>query len=100
MVYDQSVGADLPNEVDLNALVTSIQARLEFALRIATPPEGALPVIFTPGGLTAILLPLEMSLSGKTGVRPPGVKMTGSARSEEHTPELQSPCNLVCRLLL
>src|SRR5256885_5630000 len=22
------------------------------------------------------------------------------ARSEEHTPELQSPCNLVCRLLL
>src|SRR2546426_4797528 len=25
---------------------------------------------------------------------------TGSARSEEHTSELQSPCNLVCRLLL
>src|SRR5256885_4932603 len=25
---------------------------------------------------------------------------TGWARSEEHTSELQSPCNLVCRLLL
>src|SRR5256885_4077462 len=25
---------------------------------------------------------------------------TSSARSEEHTSELQSPCNLVCRLLL
>src|SRR2546426_3521957 len=25
---------------------------------------------------------------------------TGLARSEEHTSELQSPCNLVCRLLL
>src|SRR2546426_7146031 len=25
---------------------------------------------------------------------------TGEARSEEHTSELQSPCNLVCRLLL
>src|SRR5688500_3408461 len=25
---------------------------------------------------------------------------TGSWRSEEHTSELQSPCNLVCRLLL
>src|SRR5688500_19459165 len=25
---------------------------------------------------------------------------TGFARSEEHTSELQSPCNLVCRLLL
>src|SRR2546426_8049371 len=25
---------------------------------------------------------------------------TGTVRSEEHTSELQSPCNLVCRLLL
>src|SRR2546426_3243902 len=25
---------------------------------------------------------------------------TGEERSEEHTSELQSPCNLVCRLLL
>src|SRR2546426_6938923 len=25
---------------------------------------------------------------------------TGKSRSEEHTSELQSPCNLVCRLLL
>src|SRR5256885_10039438 len=25
---------------------------------------------------------------------------SGEARSEEHTSELQSPCNLVCRLLL
>src|SRR5256885_10905231 len=31
----------------------------------------------------------------------PGVQETfGLARSEEHTSELQSPCNLVCRLLL
>src|SRR5256885_7060627 len=27
-------------------------------------------------------------------------KRTGEHRSEEHTSELQSPCNLVCRLLL
>src|SRR5256885_13243613 len=27
-------------------------------------------------------------------------KATSSQRSEEHTSELQSPCNLVCRLLL
>src|SRR5688500_19872060 len=26
--------------------------------------------------------------------------MSGRLRSEEHTSELQSPCNLVCRLLL
>src|SRR5256885_11537559 len=29
-----------------------------------------------------------------------GVQDTTLARSEEHTSELQSPCNLVCRLLL
>src|SRR5256885_7188478 len=27
-------------------------------------------------------------------------RTTGENRSEEHTSELQSPCNLVCRLLL
>src|SRR5256885_16262485 len=27
-------------------------------------------------------------------------RLVDSARSEEHTSELQSPCNLVCRLLL
>src|SRR5256885_3526353 len=31
---------------------------------------------------------------------PRAVHMTESGRSEEHTSELQSPCNLVCRLLL
>src|SRR5256885_12860125 len=36
------------------------------------------------------------NLSGRTGVR----QQRGRSRSEEHTSELQSPCNLVCRLLL
>src|SRR2546426_1228042 len=30
----------------------------------------------------------------------PAPGLTGTLRSEEHTSELQSPCNLVCRLLL
>src|ERR1039457_5098039 len=30
----------------------------------------------------------------------PALAMKGTYRSEEHTSELQSPCNLVCRLLL
>src|SRR2546426_8035072 len=38
--------------------------------------------------------PLERDLAGRLG-RPVRVM-----RSEEHTSELQSPCNLVCRLLL
>src|SRR2546426_2688384 len=38
-----------------------------------------------------------------TGIRPDLLLRRGLAyvpRSEEHTSELQSPCNLVCRLLL
>src|SRR5256885_11077556 len=31
---------------------------------------------------------------------PEGRDRRGTPRSEEHTSELQSPCNLVCRLLL
>src|SRR2546426_9003859 len=31
---------------------------------------------------------------------PPRRAARGGSRSEEHTSELQSPCNLVCRLLL
>src|SRR5256885_12903087 len=38
----------------------------------------------------------------KEGTLPPRRPLPhgGSVRSEEHTSELQSPCNLVCRLLL
>src|SRR2546426_4634054 len=32
--------------------------------------------------------------------RPTCLRATSAPRSEEHTSELQSPCNLVCRLLL
>src|SRR5205807_4036083 len=35
------------------------------------------------------------------GIEPGATQMYGErVRSEEHTSELQSPCNLVCRLLL
>src|SRR5688500_19498306 len=33
-------------------------------------------------------------------IRPQGAQVRLSLRSEEHTSELQSPCNIVCRLLL
>jgi len=56
MIYDQYVGGDLPTDADLDALVRSIETRLEPALTIVTPPDGALPVVFTPGGLAAIVL--------------------------------------------
>src|SRR5256885_4316898 len=34
------------------------------------------------------------------GIHVPQAQAAGQQRSEEHTSELQSPCNLVCRLLL
>src|SRR5256885_7009360 len=44
----------------------------------------------------------EGSAKALGGRRGPGVgsAFAGAVRSEEHTSELQSPCNLVCRLLL
>jgi PmbA protein len=66
MIYDQYVGADMPGDADLEMLVRSIEMRLTAALTIVTPPDGALPVVFTPAGLAAVVLPLEQALSGKT----------------------------------
>jgi len=66
MIYDQYVGADMPGDADLETLVRSIETRLTAALKIVTPPDGALPVVFTPAGLAAVVLPLEQALSGKT----------------------------------
>ena len=66
MIYDQYVGADMPSDADLEAVVRSIETRLAAALTVVTPPDGALPVVFTPAGLSAVILPLEQALSGKT----------------------------------
>src|SRR5256885_6858289 len=43
--------------------------------------------------------PLRHLLPSFRSTAPRGVDV-GPRRSEEHTSELQSPCNLVCRLLL
>src|SRR2546426_7088079 len=50
---------------------------------------------FDDRGLRAIRL-----RERQRGVNHHPVAPIGVARSEEHTSELQSPCNLVCRLLL
>src|SRR5256885_13130653 len=68
----------------------------------ASIPSGPSLILTTPGGggqmviaswnRTDNLRSLDFSLDG-------AFHGTGG-RSEEHTSELQSPCNLVCRLLL
>src|SRR5256885_10214080 len=47
---------------------------------------------------TACGAPAVPTSSSKTAMSQ--FEMPSSVRSEEHTSELQSPCNLVCRLLL
>src|ERR1039457_785908 len=69
------------------------------------PPGGLAALTSSTGGLgngettvVSYLIPGGTNQAGTTyRIRAFG---TCSSRSEEHTSELQSPCNLVCRLLL
>src|SRR5256885_7845256 len=56
--------------------------------------RAVLPIWYLHGLLAGLALPVS-------GEPPPGrARPASRPRSEEHTSELQSPCNLVCRLLL
>src|SRR5688500_19323771 len=52
-----------------------------------------------PKGTKAFFFPYQPAMKVGT-LEVEGVASKGEKRSEEHTSELQSPCNLVCRLLL
>src|SRR2546426_4701691 len=76
---------------------------------IRRPPRSTLfpyTTLFRSRGLEeglADLLGDHQQLEDARAPAIPGVPARGAAstaRSEEHTSELQSPCNLVCRLLL
>src|SRR5688500_19143092 len=55
---------------------------------------------FAPGALKTGIPRLESRATGMLFVPAPARATAFTLRSEEHTSELQSPCNLVCRLLL
>src|SRR2546426_7227605 len=57
----------------------------------------ALCLMYARHILDFFLSPLQPFLHGQ---KPVFLELTEPFRSEEHTSELQSPCNLVCRLLL
>src|SRR5205807_3997359 len=83
-IGDAVEGADLPGDDAVSALVGSVNARFEHALRVVAPPQGALPVIFTPLGLSALMLPVTQALSGKAvlqGISPLAARV--GERSEE-----------------
>src|SRR5256885_3098982 len=68
---------------------------------IRRPPRSTLFPYTTlfRSGLTRAAVAVPDLRGGAVGLRPPG-DVEAAPRSEEHTSELQSPCNLVCRLLL
>src|SRR5205807_4220290 len=62
--------------------------------------ENVAPTTVTrPKGSTSPLAPRGTTRIA-TPAKPASTPTPSDGRSEEHTSELQSPCNLVCRLLL
>src|SRR3989454_6889219 len=53
-----------------------------------------------PGFTHAVRIGPTLYVSGEVALDSTGRLVGPGDRSEEHTSELQSPCNLVCRLLL
>jgi PmbA protein len=78
MAYDDVCATGVPADADLDALAQRIVTRMERGERVVEPPEGKLPVLFTPNGSGCIFLPLRQALSGKTvlqGISPFGEKL-------------------------
>ncbi len=78
MAYDDVTGTGVPSEAELDGVASGIARRIERGERVVAPPEGKLPVLFTPHGSAAVLLPLHQALSGKTvlqGISPLGGKL-------------------------
>src|SRR5256885_12969067 len=70
---------------------------------IRRPPRSTLfpyPPLFRSYALARIPAPDDNRGNLAAGARGVGRPLNDRDRSEEHTSELQSPCNLVCRLLL
>src|SRR5256885_12940952 len=79
--------------VDRAAFERDIAAYRKTRVERLTRPEGWLSVV--------ALLPLHDGVNDvELPSKPPVKARMTLQRSEEHTSELQSPCNLVCRLLL
>jgi len=78
MAYDDVTAAGPPSDAQLDAVAASVVRRMERGERVVEPPEGKLPVLFTPHGCSAVLLPLHQALSGKSvlqGISPLGGRL-------------------------
>jgi len=80
MVSDHYAAVDLPSDQAVASLAESILRRARWAERAASPPRGELPVLFTPAGSTALLLPLRQAFLGKAVLQ--GISPVGGRRGE------------------
>src|SRR5256885_10382228 len=74
-----------------------------FFLMIRRPPRSTLfpyTTLFRSANVAALKTAPSLTRSQLEQLLAQAPDVTPPARSEEHTSELQSPCNLVCRLLL
>jgi PmbA protein len=66
MAYETSAACGPPSEDELERMAARIIEKIERGAAIVASPEGRLPVLFTPEGLAAVLMPLRQALSGKS----------------------------------
>lgn len=66
MAFEDAARSGVPADEELDALAGAIIRKIRRAERVVEAPEGKLPVLFTPSGSAAVLLPLRQALSGKT----------------------------------
>src|SRR5437588_12785430 len=85
---------------DFSLVITSIFSCFFFFLMIRRPPRSTL-FPYTTLFRSARILSKKLSSKGRFSVaKLIGAKFGAAKRSEEHTSELQSHSDLVCRLLL
>src|SRR5205807_6304951 len=85
---------------ELKQRLLMIEARLHRSPQDSPAPPEIVP---QPKPTAPIIPPVSVPPPLPVTVIPPPIPETKPSiplRSEEHTSELQSPCNLVCRLLL
>ncbi len=78
MAGDATSSVGVPGDAELGRVAREILTRMERAERVVPAPEGRLPVLFTPQGSAAVLMPLRQALSGKSvlqGISPLGGKL-------------------------
>src|SRR5688500_14267183 len=74
-------------------------------MEMMIPPDVQSPIEVKASELLTLFVSADNEIFVSTGLDPANFKkmalpQLSAFRSEEHTSELQSPCNLVCRLLL